>query len=192
MSNESEDSQDENPRTLKEVRGLLPDVDQPTQNALFVVYLEYGENIPVSDRSGTTDPYVVAKLEGTRKESPVIKATLEPKWNTVLLIPYTGKPDSELILELWDWNMIQHHKYLGSIEFRSDYKTQGHRSELKELEHDGKVVVGKNKAPTRLKLKLWHFNPFKFEGRLFFTRLVARKVRFSGSRETKKKRNNSI
>jgi len=160
-------------------------MDDPEKKALFLVYLYSAENIPVSDRRGTTDAYIVAKLEKERRESPVVKETLDPKWNSVLLIPYSGKSDSEILLELWDWNMIQHHSYLGSIKFESNYKTAGHRPEIRELEKDGKTVVGGKggKNNTKLKVKLWNLNPFQFHGKLIFTRLVARKVKYRANRE---------
>jgi len=155
------------------------------KKALYIAYIYSGENIPISDRRGTTDAYIVAKVEKQRKETPVIKETLDPKWdNAVLLLPFSGNPDESVTLELFDWNMIQSHVHLGSLTFESTYKTPGHRPELKELEKDGKAVVGgKGKKPTKIKLKLWNLNPFQFEGRLIFTRFVARKVRFSANRE---------
>jgi len=177
---ETKDPEDHTTHSEKEKKTMDED-----KKALYIVYVYSAENIPISDRRGTTDPYIVAKLETQKKETPVIKETLDPKWNdALLLLPYSGKPDSQVILELWDWNMIQHHAHLGSIKFESNYKTPGHRPELKELEKDGKQVVGgKAKTITKVKLKLWNLNPFQFEGRLIFTRFVARKVRFSANRE---------
>ncbi|KAJ1964509.1 Tricalbin-2 [Dipsacomyces acuminosporus] len=73
-------------------------------------------NLPAADKSGTSDPYVVAMLNGVKVwKSEPIKKTLNPKWNQQTEVGIRERSKGVLTLEVFDWNQIQSHTLLGSV-----------------------------------------------------------------------------
>ncbi|KAJ2160663.1 Tricalbin-2 [Coemansia sp. RSA 552] len=73
-------------------------------------------NLPAADKSGTSDPYVVALVDGVKVwESETVKKTLNPRWNEQTELGIRQRSKSVLTLETYDWNQIQSHTLLGSV-----------------------------------------------------------------------------
>ncbi|KAJ2056325.1 Tricalbin-2, partial [Coemansia sp. S155-1] len=74
-----------------------------------------GTNLPAADKSGTSDPYVVALVDGVKVwESQTLKKTLNPRWNQQTEVGIRQRSKTVLTLEVYDWNQIQSHTLLGS------------------------------------------------------------------------------
>ncbi|KAJ2058499.1 Tricalbin-2 [Coemansia sp. S146] len=72
-------------------------------------------NLPAADKSGTSDPYVVALVDGVKVwESQTLKKTLNPRWNQQTEVGIRQRSKTVLTLEVYDWNQIQSHTLLGS------------------------------------------------------------------------------
>ncbi|KAJ2898683.1 Tricalbin-2, partial [Coemansia aciculifera] len=73
-------------------------------------------NLPAADKSGTSDPYVVALVDGVKVwVSPTLKKTLNPRWNQQTEVGIRQRSKTVLTLEVYDWNQIQSHTLLGSL-----------------------------------------------------------------------------
>ncbi|KAJ2778089.1 Tricalbin-2 [Coemansia javaensis] len=73
-------------------------------------------NLPAADKSGTSDPYVVALIDGIKVwEGETIKKTLNPRWNELTNLGIRQRTKSVLTLEVYDWNQIQSHTLLGTV-----------------------------------------------------------------------------
>ncbi|KAI8320523.1 hypothetical protein GQ54DRAFT_246452, partial [Martensiomyces pterosporus] len=73
-------------------------------------------NLPAADKSGTSDPYVVASLSGVKVwKSEAIKKTLNPRWNQQTEVDIRMRSKTVLTLEVFDWNQFQAHTLLGSV-----------------------------------------------------------------------------
>ncbi|KAJ2030965.1 Tricalbin-2 [Coemansia sp. S610] len=72
-------------------------------------------DLPAADKSGTSDPYVVALVDGVKVwESQTLKKTLNPRWNQQTEVGIRQRSKTVLTLEVYDWNQIQSHTLLGS------------------------------------------------------------------------------
>ncbi|KAJ2521457.1 Tricalbin-2 [Coemansia sp. RSA 1939] len=72
-------------------------------------------NLPAADKSGTSDPYVMALIDGVKVwESETIKKTLNPRWNEQTELGIRQRSKATLVLEIYDWNQIQSHTHLGT------------------------------------------------------------------------------
>ncbi|KAG0225086.1 hypothetical protein BGW42_004685 [Actinomortierella wolfii] len=73
-----------------------------------------GRNLVAADRGGSSDPYVVFKLNGKEVyKSECIKKTLDPEFNEQFTVPIASRAEDELTLEVFDWNQIAASKSLG-------------------------------------------------------------------------------
>ncbi|KAJ1765518.1 Tricalbin-2 [Coemansia sp. RSA 1843] len=74
-----------------------------------------GTNLPAADKSGTSDPYVVARIDGVKVwESETVKKTLNPRWNEQTELGIRQRSKATLVLDVYDWNQIQSHTHLGT------------------------------------------------------------------------------
>ncbi|EJT98006.1 tricalbin [Dacryopinax primogenitus] len=81
---------------------------------ILSVTLLYGDNIRGVDRRGTSDPFVVFKLNGQRvHKSETKKKTLKPEWNENFSMMVTSRVDAQFSLEVFDWNQIENDRTLG-------------------------------------------------------------------------------
>ncbi|KAJ2766215.1 Tricalbin-2, partial [Coemansia nantahalensis] len=73
-------------------------------------------NLPAADKSGTSDPYVTALIDGVKVwESETIKKTLNPRWNEQGDLGIRQRSKTVLTLEVYDWNQFQSHELLGTV-----------------------------------------------------------------------------
>ncbi|KAJ2813627.1 Tricalbin-2 [Coemansia furcata] len=93
---------------------LLP-AESICDQGLVRVRIDSGSNLPAADKSGTSDPYVVALVDGVKVwESQTLKKTLNPRWNQHTEVGVRQRSKTVLVLEVYDWNQIQSHTLLGS------------------------------------------------------------------------------
>ncbi|ORX72371.1 hypothetical protein DL89DRAFT_216938, partial [Linderina pennispora] len=80
------------------------------------VRIASASNLPAADKSGTSDPYVVATINDIKVwKSEAIKKTLNPRWNQQTEVDIRMRSKTVLTLEVFDWNQIQSHTLLGAV-----------------------------------------------------------------------------
>ncbi|KAJ2720615.1 Tricalbin-2 [Coemansia sp. Benny D115] len=93
---------------------LLPS-ESITDQGMVRVRIASATNLPAADKSGTSDPYVVALVDGVKVwESNTVKKTLNPHWNQQTEVGIRQRSKTVLTLEVYDWNQIQSHTLLGT------------------------------------------------------------------------------
>ncbi|KAJ2706514.1 Tricalbin-2 [Coemansia sp. IMI 203386] len=93
---------------------LLPS-ESITDQGMVRVRIASASNLPAADKSGTSDPYVVALVDGVKVwESQTLKKTLNPRWNQQTEVGIRQRSKTVLTLEVFDWNQIQSHTLLGT------------------------------------------------------------------------------
>ncbi|KAJ2863578.1 Tricalbin-2, partial [Coemansia asiatica] len=93
---------------------LLPS-ESITDQGMVRVRIASAANLPAADKSGTSDPYVVALVDGVKVwESQTLKKTLNPRWNQQTEVGIRQRSKTVLTLEVYDWNQIQSHTLLGT------------------------------------------------------------------------------
>ncbi|KAI9500833.1 hypothetical protein BX070DRAFT_229963 [Coemansia spiralis] len=87
-----------------------------TDQGLVRMRITSASNLPAADKSGTSDPYVVAFVDDVKVwESETIKKTLNPRWNQHAEVGIRQRSKTTLKLEVFDWNQIQSHTLLGRV-----------------------------------------------------------------------------
>ncbi|KAJ1722955.1 Tricalbin-2 [Coemansia erecta] len=93
---------------------LLPS-ESITDQGMVRVRIASASDLPAADKSGTSDPYVVALVDGVKVwESQTLKKTLNPRWNQQTEVGIRQRSKTVLTLEVFDWNQIQSHTLLGT------------------------------------------------------------------------------
>ncbi|KAJ2376110.1 Tricalbin-2 [Coemansia sp. RSA 2607] len=86
-----------------------------TDQGMIRVRIASATDLPAADKSGTSDPYVVALVDGVKVwESQTLKKTLNPRWNQQTEVGIRQRSKTVLTLEVFDWNQIQSHTLLGT------------------------------------------------------------------------------
>ncbi|KAJ2676680.1 Tricalbin-2 [Coemansia sp. RSA 1085] len=94
---------------------LLPG-ESITDQGMVRMRIASATNLPAADKSGTSDPYVVALVDGVKVwESETVKKTLNPRWNEQAELGIRQRNKTVLTLEVYDWNQIQSHTLLGTL-----------------------------------------------------------------------------
>ncbi|KAJ1932632.1 Tricalbin-2, partial [Linderina macrospora] len=94
---------------------LLP-AESITNQGSVRVRIASASNLPAADKSGTSDPYVVATINDIKVwKSEAIKKTLNPRWNQQTEVDIRMRSKTVLTLEVFDWNQIQSHTLLGAV-----------------------------------------------------------------------------
>ena len=99
---------------------------------LTVTLISAKDLLPVDD-SGTSDPFVVLKIndDGVGKTEEIRK-TLNPTWNKTFKVPVFRNRRASLQVEVRDWNRIQASKTIGSLFF--DLRTLAADGESKDFD----------------------------------------------------------
>ncbi|KAJ2559676.1 Tricalbin-2 [Coemansia sp. RSA 1933] len=93
---------------------LLP-TESITDQGMVRLRVTSASSLPAADKSGTSDPYVVARVDGIKVwESETIKKTLNPRWNEQTELGIRQRSKATLVLDVYDWNQIQTHTHLGT------------------------------------------------------------------------------
>ncbi|KAJ1733653.1 Tricalbin-2 [Coemansia biformis] len=87
-----------------------------TDQGMVRMRIKSATHLPAADKSGTSDPYVVALIDGVKVwEGETIKKTLNPCWNEQGDVGIRLRSKSVLTLEVYDWNQFQSHTLLGTL-----------------------------------------------------------------------------
>ncbi|KAH7820163.1 putative C2 domain [Monocercomonoides exilis] len=75
------------------------------------------KDVPAVDVNGLSDPYVVIKIGKYRRQTKVIKNCLHPKFKEKFTLDFDPKNEKkDLILELWDSNVVTSDQLIGSLK----------------------------------------------------------------------------
>jgi Ca2+-dependent lipid-binding protein len=78
------------------------------------VYLLAGKDLRSADRSGTSDPFAVFTLQGTKVfTSQTKKKTLNPDWSETFEVNVPSREAADFSVEVFDWNQLEQSKSLG-------------------------------------------------------------------------------
>lgn len=95
--------------------------DEPSINLLLgsgrlTVDIYEAKNLVGVDTSGTSDPFIKAKINNIRVfKTQVVKKNLNPVFNEHFTIPILDVSTSVLIMEVFDWNKINSSEKIGSV-----------------------------------------------------------------------------
>ncbi|KAI9029637.1 C2 domain-containing protein [Phycomyces nitens] len=102
---------------------LNPDESLENQGNLTVTLVR-ANKLKGVDKSGTSDPYVIFTVNGTRvHKSAVIKKNNDPVWkNEQFVVPIQSRVTASFRIEVFDWNQFQGDEPLGSggVSIRGD------------------------------------------------------------------------
>jgi C2 domain len=109
--------------------------------------------------TGLSDPYVVAKLNGTQfHKTKVQKKTVDPTFNETVQTAVATRRASVIVFELFDHNSLQKDVSLGSVSMQLRTLVPGEVKKFTfDLQQNGKPGVGK------LSVRLY-FDPGEVEG----------------------------
>lgn len=83
----------------------------------LAVDLLKADNVPVADRSGTSDPYAVVLLNGNKVyKTEKVKKTLNPVWNESFATDITSRTAADFVIEVYDWDMASDDDFLGKVK----------------------------------------------------------------------------
>ncbi|KAG1783596.1 C2 domain-containing protein [Suillus placidus] len=78
------------------------------------VYLLAGKDLRSADRTGTSDPFAVFTLNGTKVfTSQTKKKNLNPDWSESFEVNVPSREAADFSLEVFDWNQLEQSKSLG-------------------------------------------------------------------------------
>jgi len=102
----------------------------------LLVVVKNAADLPAMDLNGKSDPYCVMQFvrpDGTKertsaKRTRTISKTLDPVWEETyaLAVP---RGDSELRVDVWDWDAIGYDDHLGSVQVALSALTPGVRTQ---------------------------------------------------------------
>jgi Ca2+-dependent lipid-binding protein len=97
------------------VAGMLHVIIELSQNRknLSVRVVE-GRELASRNADGTSDPFVVVKVNESVQKTQTIKKTLNPFWNKRFIFNIDNVPES-LLLTCWDWDMLGGNNHLGEV-----------------------------------------------------------------------------
>jgi hypothetical protein len=72
-------------------------------------------NLPNTETFGKPDPYVVVEVENSNQKTSVAASTVNPKWDEVFKFVVADPDSSQLVLKLWNKNLI-------SDDYMGEYK----------------------------------------------------------------------
>jgi len=156
-------------------------VEEPA--GILVVKVLEATGVPPMDYSGTSDPYVLLKMGKKTLSTPVIKKTLNPKWDHQFrVLMYANELDETIKLELWDWDRISSDDFIAEMSLPiSEYTRQKppgvyyscdieYKPVLKKRKRVLRKIAG-SKDPCVLKLHI-QYQPKETLQELFWTGIV--------------------
>ncbi|KAF9136926.1 hypothetical protein BG015_002947 [Linnemannia schmuckeri] len=88
----------------------------------LTVHLVGAKNLMAADRSGTSDPYFIFRVNGKEVyKSGTVKKSLNPVYDETFVLPIASRADDQFSFEVLDWNQISTAKSLGqgAIDLRN-------------------------------------------------------------------------
>jgi Ca2+-dependent lipid-binding protein len=124
------------------------------------VTVESARHLPKTDTFGCCDPYVTLDYGGNNKRTTIKKRVYMADWNESFTFPVLEQRAS-LMLDVYDWNMATTSEKVGTNYIPWDQISNLLSSPLGSeqvfalnLQRDGKIVVGNDKAITELHIRL--------------------------------------
>jgi hypothetical protein len=98
----------------------------------LAVTLVCARDLVAADSGGTSDPYVITRMEtphgkSDKMKSRVIQKNLNPDWNETFVFSTTDITRSTLYFQVWDWNVLRDEE-LGKALFDLHNLTEHHKS----------------------------------------------------------------
>ncbi|KAH7038720.1 C2 domain-containing protein [Linnemannia elongata] len=88
----------------------------------LTVHLVGAKNLMAADRSGTSDPYFIFRVNGKEVyKSETVKKNLNPVYDETFVVPIASRADDQFSFEVLDWNQLATAKSLGqgAIDLRN-------------------------------------------------------------------------
>ncbi|KAI3631409.1 hypothetical protein MIR68_010899 [Amoeboaphelidium protococcarum] len=129
-----------------------------TNSGNLSVNVMEGHNLPAVDTSGSSDPFVVLKLNSDKsvKTKVVKKNNKNPRYNETFNFELKNRAASRLYIEVYDWNQFEGNKLMGYIpvdcsKFLAD---ESQEVQLALLDEDsGEPLKSIDGLPSTLQLK---------------------------------------
>jgi Ca2+-dependent lipid-binding protein len=116
------------------------------------------------DTFGKVDPYVILFLEGIERRTKTIKSSYNPEWNETLswsLLEVDKGCRSDFVIQINDWDATNKDDEVGSVTIPASRMSEIVRARLGwegeetfKLYQDGKEVVGHDKQPSEVTVKV--------------------------------------
>ncbi|KAJ1492099.1 C2 domain-containing protein [Baffinella frigidus] len=91
------------------------DDDVNAKNNLLKVKVVKADDIIAADRGGTSDAYAIVDFSGLKRQTQVVKKSLTPSWDETFEFE-CGRPNGRLLIEVYDYDWIGAHDFLGLVE----------------------------------------------------------------------------
>ena len=119
-------------------------------------------DLPGVDKSGTSDPYCLCRLNSNRvyKSKVMKKNNLHPVWNEKFTTSIASRKSSRFVVEICDWNQFDERELLGLIWFNgASFEIDGTLDQACDIfDENEKQVFGSDGKPSKIHLKL-NFSP---------------------------------
>ncbi|QHO23835.1 hypothetical protein HN51_047466 [Arachis hypogaea] len=133
------------------------------------VRLKKGLNFPAMDPWGSSDPYVVMRMDSQTAKSKIKWGKREPIWNEEFTFNIKQPPSNPLQVAAWDANLVTPHKRMGNAAVDLKWLCDGDVHEI-EVELEGMGGGGKVQLEVKYKTfdeieeeKKWWKIPFVSE-----------------------------
>jgi hypothetical protein len=120
------------------------------------VWVCAARGLPKSDLLGRSDPYAVVRWDDTCVgQTAVVKRSLEPNWlrlssgsaeEPYFLLPVPVSSNPRLVIEVFDWDAVGAHDFLGGCELSYDEVDALRRGTLAKARSQGRAAVNQAKA----------------------------------------------
>lgn len=111
-------------------------------------------HLPKKDTFGTCDGYAVCEMGGMRRQTTTITNSYSPEWKEVFTFMVPQGSQEPLMVRIYDWDRIGQHDFIGLVEVPPSARGQEGDLVLPVLDGEGKPVVGHDKKPTELVLRI--------------------------------------
>ncbi|VDI30156.1 calpain-5 [Mytilus galloprovincialis] len=108
------------------------------------------------DKLGSSDPFCIIKCDGYKEHTNVVKKNTSPDWGERFTF-YHKKPDKDIIVEVWDHNIIRD-TFLGvcTVSMSSEKRNKYKEDAAFDFPLYGKGKEANVQKDGKLKLKIWH------------------------------------
>ncbi|XP_068122770.1 calpain-5 [Hyperolius riggenbachi] len=86
------------------------------------VHVVSAAGLKQQDSQGGADPYVIISCEGSKVQSPVLKDTVEPRFDTKGLF-YRKKPGQPIVVQIWNHNVVKD-EFMGQVILAAEATNQ--------------------------------------------------------------------
>lgn len=101
---------------------------------------------------GKCDPYVKCRLDGTTMRTRTILNSYECEFHEDFVFEWAGR--QMLSVEVWDQDKVSRDEMLGAVDLDMHDGLRRDHVWLNIRDGQGRIVIGRNKAPTRVQLRV--------------------------------------